>query len=340
MFSCAHFLAVIVFKVSTPFVQDSVYSFELGAVLLSVRVIDSAFVGALRGYERYDLTMIVSVISRLAILLSAVLLILNGLGLKEVLVFSIIISIIAMVIEGQLVHALMQSSPWVPLVDKSELKRIFYFGTYVWLQSVASLVFNQADRLIVGSMLGLPALTVYSVCLQITQHIQGVVGATFSVIFPTVSRRMETTDTVAILAKMKTWILLNIIISILVASPFLFFAGPILFLWMGHEFMVQGTTVLRLLAVSFFVMSINVTPYFILMGAGEVRFVSFTGFVGGLANLIATILLVPIAGIDAAAFGRFIYAAIASLNFLRLKVLWGEGKQKMIVSSIYNIATE
>lgn len=331
-FWCAHFFAAILFKVSPPLVQESIDSFKLGSVLLSVRVIDSAFVGALRGYERYDLTMIVSVVSRLTILLSAVLIILSGLGLKEILVSSITISIIALVIQGQLIHALMQCSPWIPLIDKSELKRIFHFGTYVWFQSVASIVFNQADRLIIGSMLGMPALTVYSVCLQITQHIQSTVGAAFSVVFPTVSRGMEATETVVVASKMKTWILLNIIVSVVVAAPFLLFAGPILSIWMGHEFMVQGTVVLRLLAVSFLIMSINVTPYFILMGVGEIKFVSLTGFLGGVANLIATILLVPIAGLNAAAFGRFIYAAVASLNFVRLKVIFEKGQNNFIMS--------
>jgi len=94
-------------------------------------------------------------------------------------------------------------------------------------------------------------------------------------------------------------------------------------LWMGHDFMAQGTTVLRLLACAFFILSMNVALHYILLGAGDIKFVSLTNIIGGALSLIATIALVPVAGINAAAVGRFIYGAIVSLNFSRVAKVLG-----------------
>ncbi len=322
-FLCSPLLANTVFKIPAQLQRVTTQSLELGAVLLAVRVMESVFAGAVRGYERYDVSAVISIGTRGAILLSAAALVLEGLGLKEILVATVAISIIGFVIQGQIVHRLMCASPWKPQVDRGELQRMFGFGLYAWLQSAASLIFNHADRMVIGTLLGMSVLAVYSVCLQLAQQIQGIAGAGFSVLFPAMSRRMGTTRAGSLLAEAKSLILFNVLISLVLALPVILFSDSILAFWMGHDFMVQGTTVLRLLACAFFIMSVNVALYFILLGAGDIKFVSFTGIMGGAMSLIITILLVPVAGINAAALGRFIYAAIASLNFFRLARVLG-----------------
>ncbi|MGH9426552.1 MAG: oligosaccharide flippase family protein, partial [Terriglobia bacterium] len=191
MFLCAPLL-VSVLKIPAEITMIATQGLQLGAVLLALQVIESVFVGAFRGHERYDLSVLISLGTRGAILLAAVVVVLNGLGLKEILVASVGISLIGLVIQGEIVRRLTQSTPWKPQIDKAELQAMFGFGMYAWLISAAWLVFSHADRLVIGALLGTSALAVYTVCLQLAQQIHGVVGAGFSVVFPAISRRMGT----------------------------------------------------------------------------------------------------------------------------------------------------
>jgi len=322
MFFCAPFVASIVFNIPAELYVIAEQSLELGAALVALRVIESVFVGVVRGYERYDVAALMSVATRGTVVLSALLLVIWGLGLREVLIASVAISFISLVVQGEIVRVLTQASPWMPSIDKGELKRMFGFGLYAWIQAAASLIFNHADRMLIGALLGMSVLGVYSVCLQVAQQIHGIVGAGFSVLFPTTSRCMEMETAGNLLTGAKNLIMLNFIISLALAAPVVLFSDSILSFWMSHDFAQQAASVLRLLGGAFFIMSINVAVYFILLGAGDVKFLAFTGIMGGAICLMATIVFIPVAGINAAAGSRFMYAAIAVLNFVRLgKVL-------------------
>ncbi len=321
LFLCSPLL-VSIFQIPSGGTILAIQSLQLGAALLALQVIESVFKGVFQGHERYDLSAMVSVGVRGTILLSAVVLVLDGCGLREILLASVAISLFGLVIQGEIVHRLINATPWKPQFDTIELQRMFGFGVYAWLQSAGGMIFGQADRMVIGSMLGMSALTVYSVCLQLAQQIHAFVSAGFSVLFPMISRRMETVMIGNLHAEARSLILVNLLVSIVLAVPVIFFGDSILELWMGHDFMVQGTTVLRLLAGAFFILSINVALHYILLGAGDVKFVALTNTVGGAMSLIVTIALVPVAGINAAAAGRLIYGAIVSMNFLRInKVL-------------------
>jgi len=318
LFLCSPLL-VSVFQIPSEITTQATQSLQLGAALLALQVIESAFKGAFQGHERYDLSAVISVGARGAILLSAVILVLDGFGLKEILLASVAISLIGLVIQGEILHLLIHATPWKPQFDTVELQRMSGFGVYAWLQSAGGMIFGQADRMVIGSMLGMPALAVYSVCLQLAQQIHAFVSAAFSVLFPMISRRMETAAIGSLLAEAKLLILINVVVSIVLAVPIILFSGWILELWMGEAFIIQGATVLRLLACAFFILSINVALHYILLGAGDVKFVAFTNIVGGVMSLIVTVALVPVAGINAAAAGRLIYGAIVSMNFIRIK---------------------
>jgi len=171
-------------------------------------------------------------------------------------------------------------------------------------------------------MLGTSTLGAYSVCLQLAQCIHAVQAAGFSVLFPAISRRTQATSRGNLLMEARRLILLNVAISFVLAAPVIVFGDAILAFWMGNSFVAQGSMVLRLLACAFFVMSLNVAIHYILLGAGDIKFVSFTNILGGAMSLLTTVTLVPVAGVNAAALGRFIYGATVGMNYSRLaKVL-------------------
>jgi len=318
IFLSAPLLVNVVFKLPSELNAIAIQSLQIGAVLFALHMVGSVFTATFCGYERYDLSAALSLGTRGATLLLAILLTFHGLGLIEILVTSIVISLLGLVIRGGLVHRLIGASPWKPHIDIGTLQRMFEFGIYAWLQSTAELIFTQADRLVIGATLGTSAIGVYSVCLQLAQCIHSSQSAGFSVLFPAISRRSQATSPATFLMDAKRLILLNVAISFALAAPVILFGDAILAFWMGSSFVAQGSMVLRLLACAFFVMSMNVAIHYILLGAGDIRFVSFTNILGGTISLLTTVTLIPLLGINAGAMGRFMYGATISLNFSRL----------------------
>jgi O-antigen/teichoic acid export membrane protein len=318
IFLSAPLLVNFVLKIPSQFHAIAIQSLELGAALFAIHMIGSLFTATFCGYERYDLSAVYSLMTRGTILFFALVLTLHGRGLREILAASVFISLIGLVMQGRMVHRLIGASPWRLQLHRDAFKTIFGFGLYTCLQSTADIIFTQTDRFIIGVMLGTSALGVYSVCLQLAQCIHAVQSAGFCVLFPAVSRRTQATSRGDLPMEAKRLILLNAAISFALASPIILFGDAILAVWMGHDFVAQGSMVLRLLACAFFVMSLNVAVHYILLGTGDIKFVSFTNILAGAMSLLTTVTLIPIVGIHAGAMGRFMYGATVSLNFSRL----------------------
>lgn len=323
LFLCAPILVGQVFKISPTQNILAIRAFQLGAILIGVRVIEMLFGAVFRGFERYDLSAMATLAVRVSVVLSSLILIFSGFGLQTILIITLIFSLIGLLVQGSIIGKLMDAPPWIPRWDQGKIREMFGFGVYSWLQSMAGLLFSQSDRIVIGSMLGMPALGIYSVCLQLAQQVHAVLAASFSVLFPLTSRRRETADSGSLLETTKLLICLNIAAAILLALPLILFGDVVLAFWIGPSFAVQGGTILRLLAVAFLALSTNIVIYYILLGAGDVKFVSLINILAGIVCLITTIVLVPAAGLKAAAFGKFCYAAITGLSYFRLTRVLG-----------------
>ena len=306
------------FKIPQHLTAVAIEAFQAASFLVAVRIVDLTLSAALRGYERYDMAALASMTIRGGTVLSTLILVQHGFGLRAMVIAGIVVGLSGLVAQGVLVHRLIGVSPWVPSVNGAHLRDMFGFGIYAWFQSIGGLIFGQTDRIVVGTMLGAAALGTYGVCLQLASQIHVLLSAMFSVLFPLASRLRETVTTEGLFGTFRSLIVLNVVMSTALAFPLIFFPEKVLALWMGRAFAADAGGLLRLLAVAFLVLAANVALHYVLLGAGDIRFVSLTNVLGGAASLAATIPLVPLAGLDAAALGRLVYGGIVTLNYSRI----------------------
>lgn len=318
VFSAAAPLIDHAFLIPIEYRTVALQSFQIGAALAVIRMVEAILIGTLRGYERYDVAAMTSVGIRATSLCSAVVMAMLGFGLPQMLLIIVALSALGLLAEGMIVGRLMQASPWVPFIDRTAFRKMFAFGGYAWVHGSAWLIFSQIDRVIIGAFLGTSALGIYSVCMQLAQPIHGAVGAGFATAFPAMSRRYESVNRSAMSLEVAHLIRLNLASAVLLAMPVIYFSGTILTLWMGQDFMLQADSVFRLLVAGSFIQATGVVPYFLLLGAGDAKFVSLTSFAGMAAMLLATLALLPVAGIYAPAVGRLLGACIAYGNYARL----------------------
>jgi hypothetical protein len=87
---------------------------------------------------------------------------------------------------------------------------------------------------------------------------------------------------------------------------------------MGRDFAAESSHILLWLTLAYFVLSLNVAPYYLLLGHNEARYVSVTNLAGGGMGLIAAVILLPTLGVIGAAQARMVLGLATLANYWRL----------------------
>jgi O-antigen/teichoic acid export membrane protein len=137
-------------------------------------------------------------------------------------------------------------------------------------------------------------------------------------LFPLISRKLQTHDGHA-LARLRNYgIAVNVAISLTLGVGLMVFGPQLLALWMGSEFAASSSHILLWLTVAYFVLSLNVAPYYLLLGHNEARYVSVANLAGGGIGVLAAVILLPTLGVIGAAQARLVLGLTTLANYWRL----------------------
>jgi O-antigen/teichoic acid export membrane protein len=315
-----------IFKIEPGLQAVSVRMFQVAAITLLVRSVEMVFISTLRAYEKYGPTVRVSVATRATSIVCAVVLVAAGHNALAIMVGTLIIATAGLIVQAITVERLVGLSSFLPSLDRASLDELFGFGLFSWLQSLAAVVFNHADRFIIGAALGTSAVGVYSICTQVAQPVHGVAAAGLNFLFPHISSRQQSGGLAASQSAFRSALWINFAAVGAMCLPFMVFSRQILTLWMGAGFANSAAALLMVLVLSWGIVAINVVPHYTLLGLGEVRFVSIVNVLGGALSLLLAALLIPRFGIMGAGAARLFYGMVVSLNFMKLRKNFAEDK--------------
>jgi O-antigen/teichoic acid export membrane protein len=319
IFLAAPFCARHVFKVGAGNISMATISIRIGGLLLWAQCVFAVFSNALKAHEVYGPPVKITAVLKGAITGSAVLLVASGHGVVAIMIATLVATLVGiafLIFETRRMTLITSLSP---KLDRTTWNEVIHFGMYSWLQNAAGLAFSQADKLLVAAMLGTGPLTYYTLCVQVAQQIHGLPTAAFSFLFPHISAKYESGNRSGLKRVYRLAILTNLGVSLALTLPVMFFSKWILTLWLGPAFAGKSYLLLSLLALGFFMLSLNVAPHFTLLGMGKVRFVSIVNLVGGAASLVGAALLMPSLGLMGAAVGRLLYGPAISANFWKVE---------------------
>jgi len=293
-------------------------SFRIGSVLLVVRSIDSVFASTLRAFEEYGPQVRISVCARVGALIAAVVLVARGRGVVDVTLATLCVSALAAAAQGWAMRRALGRITLLPTLDRGTLRLIASFGCLSWLQSLSAVIFGQADRVVIGVLLGAPAVAIYALCDQAAQCIHGVVAAGFHGLFPHLSARLETESLAEVRPTLWRAFRWNAMLAVLIGAPVVVLSKPILALWMGRTFAQQAWPIFSVLAAGSALLAMNVTAHYALLGTGRNRLVTSANLIAGAAMLLAMILLTPHFGTVGTACGWLIPGPVTCVLYLPL----------------------
>lgn len=279
------------------------------ALLLWVEQIDNVFSSALKGAEHFGQAARIEIGSKSAqIIAAAVALIpspnINGLYAALILVALFRLSAKAVITKRQL--NLDNLRPTL-----SGASEILQFAKWGWLQGIGGTLFSVADRMLVGSLLGASSVAYYSIASQLTMQIHAASAAGLSVIFPKVSRRLESNAHLSLQRIALLAMGANFIMSSILAAGLVIFGPLLLQAWIGKGPAAYVVTILPWLTAAYWLLAINVVPYYLLLGMGRMRFVGITVLVAGIAAVISMYYSTIHMGLIGTPMGRSVYAIVS-----------------------------
>jgi O-antigen/teichoic acid export membrane protein len=316
--TAANVIARYAFRMETGDHAAVAVAVRAGAVLLALRWIEAAYTSTLKAYERYDISAWICTPIKTLIIISIVILALGGYGVVTILLATAGWTLVGLLLMAWQVRRLDSHMSFLPVVDLARWRKLASFGTFSGIQSIANMIFTQADRLIVGATIGPAAAGAYSVCLQLVQPIQTICVQAFNFVFPRISHKTEAGEHESARHFVRTILTISVALTLLLSLPLLLAGKPLLSLYMGAEFAKTNYSVLPILTIAFAIISISVVPYYALLGTGQVRFVSLLNLFAGITAAACAAWWTPHFGPLGAAFSRLLYGCIACGSFLRL----------------------
>jgi O-antigen/teichoic acid export membrane protein len=279
------------------------------AILLWVEQIDNVFSSSLKGAEYFGRAARIEMTSKTVQILAAALILVplpNLIGLYTALLVVALLRLIAKAIATKLTLKLTSLRPTL-----SGVSEIFHFAKWGWLQGIGGTLFSVADRMLVGSLLGASSLTYYSIASQLTMQIHAAAAAGLSVIFPRVSRQFQGNNDLSLRRIAALAMAANFAMSSTLAIT-LIIAGPALLrLWIGTASANHVMVVLPWLTVAYWLLAINVVPYYLLLGLGRIRFTGLTALISGVLAILSMYYTTLHFGFVGTPVGRCVYAAIS-----------------------------
>ena len=290
----------------------------LAVLLVFMQQADGVFGTALKGLGRFDRSAKIDSVFKSAGVVAVISVVVAGGSVVTVLLAQALALLCGAVAKAWAGSRLLLHSIIVPRLDRAWTGRVLQLSGWSWLLSLSTVLFSSADRLIVGGMLGAGALARYGVCMQVAQLSHSVPAALMFVLFPHVSRHKGLNADYTIHRVRARSIALNVLIAGPLALTLWFFGEDLLRLWIGGDFAKENAPYLSILVWASFLLALNVTPHYILLGLGEMRYVSLTNIFGGLAMLTAMLILTPLYALTGAVASRTLYGFGVGLNFVRL----------------------
>lgn len=192
------------------------------------------------------------------------------------------------------------------IFDKKLVLPEIKFGGFAFVNQVLSNLLMQLDKLLLSSFMGPAVVPYYSLPGTVAQKIQDVSSSLTGALFPLSSQLSATNQAARLQSIYRRTISLMAVIAAALIFVIILSSSQILHFWLGGDFAEKSTTVLIILAVTYFFLGIFVPINNFLMGKGNVKELVVINFIMAVVDVASFLYLVPRYGLQGAAWAYLI----------------------------------
>lgn len=246
---------------------------RLAAIVFGVKQIEQLFLSIFKGFERYDVSAFMSIISKSILSGGQIIIVVLGYGLVRLFQVSVILSIIVLIFELYFIKYKFPRFNPFPGLQKQTLRELFSFSGYAWIQSILGILSTQIDKILVVSLAGPRFLAYYGLASMIGLQIHNFFTAASNWIFPRVSVKTESSTSISHLYFKAQFLIL--IAGTVVFVSLLIFKDLIFGLWLGPEKYKEASELITIFLFNGLFMMITIVPYFTLLGSNNIKISTF-----------------------------------------------------------------
>lgn len=311
-------LLVHLFHVPQGLENNARVIFSLVAASILVELPTAAFLSVIEGAQRYGWLRVIDVGQRIGWAAFSIGAVLAGGGVLWLAVALLASTVGQAVVAVVVAHHVQPGLAVRPgMVDRATLRRMFGYGWLVSILRVASVVYAQMDRAIVGIALGVTSVARYEVVNRIEA------GATFALVtasssvLPASAYNVARTDT----ERQREMYVRGSRYAVAFAAPItlsaILYARPLIDTWVGRSYGDLAATAQLFLAYPLF-WCLHVVGINMLVGHGRIGRLATVQTAAVVVNLALSIALVRPMGIGGVVAGTVIAGALAFVPYLHL----------------------
>jgi O-antigen/teichoic acid export membrane protein len=280
---------------------------------LALRFSTSVFGGVVYGFQRYYINNLVSIIQSVIIALVNVAVLSAGYGLVELVAATTITRILTL---GAFTWTAYRVYPGLKINPRwfrvERLREVTGFSVYVLVLDWSAKLNFSADALVIGAMLSMSAVAVWSIGQRVAQVSQRLTSQLNAALFPLVvdSDAGNRPDRLRLLVIQATRLSLALAVPICVGVGIL--APEIIRAWLGRDFGESATITRLLLAVVLFRTG-TACANTLLKGGGQHRMLAITNSATAVVNILLSVALIGPMGLSGVAIGTLVPVALASM---------------------------
>jgi O-antigen/teichoic acid export membrane protein len=186
---------------------------------------------------------------------------------------------------------------------------------------VGQLLFGSVDRIVVGAVIDLRAVTYYSVTIGIANKILYLADVACRPLLPASSALEGAGRATSVLRYLRRATIVVTVTSLGAGVLLLILSGPFLRWWLGDAFADHALGTFRILIVVYAIVAIAAPAYHVVNGIGVAWFSAAVTTVGGVGTLLLIAVLAPAHGVDGAALANSAYWVSLFLPIVAIRVL-------------------
>lgn len=235
------------------------------ACLLPLALVSGVGNGALESRERF---LAVNILQMVGMTVGQVIPALCAVFISPSLAFVIPAAVVSRSFSILLVLGFVARQEW-PLdprnFDWKQCRKLLGYGSWVSVSNIIGPILTSLDQMVIGSTLGLTAVTHYSVPMSLVGRSQILAAALSRTLFPRMSR--SNWDEARDVAE-KAFVMLAFGYGAVSAAAIIL-ARPFLVLWMGQDFALVAAPIAELLLIGGWVNGLAFLPFALLQGQGR-----------------------------------------------------------------------
>lgn len=285
-------------------------AFYISAAGFPVTLIVGAFASVPKAAQRFDLSTRVAVVFSTIGPLVMLLMVAWGFGLPGVALASLVLNVIAGLAYYRVGRGLLRGGELRLGLDVAVLRGLAGFGGWFLAASIGVTILYQLDKILVGSLLSVAAVTYYVVPGNLANRIQGLMGAATQIVFPASSAMLARGNRDQLNRLYRDGTRLTFLMAATLGVPMAVMASPFLRYWMGAEFADRSSLVMVMLVGTYMLLGLTGVVWGLGFGSGKAWINAIFALGMGFADIGLFLVFIGRYQIQGAAFAYLLSAAI------------------------------